>query len=76
MSHDENSRIYCTKLYNAANRRAASPTFRIYITAEINSIVFRYFYLVKSRDLSIELLTISTDNIWNLCGIELKDNLI
>jgi len=31
---------------------------------------------VKSRDLSIELLTISTDNIWKLCGLELKDILI
>jgi hypothetical protein len=31
---------------------------------------------VKSRDLNIELLTISTDDIWKLCGLELKDILI
>ena len=31
---------------------------------------------MKSRDLNIELLTISTDNIWKLCGLELKDILI
>jgi hypothetical protein len=35
-----------------------------------------YIYLVKSRDLNIELLTISTDNIWKLCGLELQDILI
>jgi hypothetical protein len=28
---------------------------------------------VKSCELNIELLTISTDNIWKLCGLELKD---
>ena len=33
------------------------------------SIVFGYIYLVQSRDLNIELLTISTDNIWKLCGL-------
>ena len=31
---------------------------------------------MKSRDLNIDLLTISTDNIWKLCGLELKDILI
>jgi hypothetical protein len=31
---------------------------------------------VKSRDLNIELLTISTGNIWKLCGLELNDILI
>ena len=28
---------------------------------------------MKSCELNIELLTISTDNIWKLCGLELKD---
>ena len=28
---------------------------------------------MKSRDLNIELLTISMDKIWKLCGLELKD---
>ena len=40
------------------------------------SIVFGYIYLVKSRELSIVLLTISTDNIWKLCGLKLEDILI
>ena len=31
---------------------------------------------MKSRDLNIELLTISTGNIWKLCGLELTDILI
>ena len=31
---------------------------------------------MKSRDLNIELLTISTDNIWKLCGLEQQDILI
>ena len=31
---------------------------------------------MKSRDLNIELLTISTGNIWKLCGLELNDILI
>ena len=31
---------------------------------------------MKSRDLNIEQLTISTDNIWKLCGLELNDILI
>jgi hypothetical protein len=31
---------------------------------------------VKSCDLNIALLTISTDNILKLCGLELKDILI
>ena len=35
-----------------------------------------YIHLVISRDLNIELLPISTDNIWKLCGLELKDILI
>jgi hypothetical protein len=43
--------------------------FALNITAGIHSIVFGYIYLVKK----IELLTISTDNIWNLCGLELTD---
>ena len=33
-------------------------------------------FLVKSRDLTIELLTISSANIWKLSGLELKDILI
>jgi hypothetical protein len=33
-------------------------------------------FLVKSRDLNIELLTISSANIWKLSGLELKDILI
>jgi len=37
--------------------------FRGLYTAGIYSIAFGYIYLVKSRDLNIELLTISTDNI-------------
>ena len=32
--------------------------------------------LVKPRDLNIELLTISMDNIWKFCGLELQDILI
>jgi hypothetical protein len=35
-----------------------------------------YIHLVMSRDLNIELLPISTDNIWKLYGLELKDILI
>ena len=35
-----------------------------------------YIHLVMSRDLNIELLPISTENIWKLCGLELKDILI
>ena len=31
------------------------------------------FTSVKSCDLNIELLTVSEDNISNLCGLELKD---
>ena len=34
------------------------------------------FTSVMSRNMNIELLTISTDNIWKLCGLELKDILI
>ena len=30
-------------------------------------------FLVKSRDLNIELLTIASANIWKLSGLELKD---
>ena len=33
-------------------------------------------FLVKSRDLTIELLTISSANIWKLSGLEQKDILI
>ena len=33
-------------------------------------------YLVKSRYLTIELLTMSSANIWKLSGLELKDILI
>jgi hypothetical protein len=33
-------------------------------------------FLVKSRDLNIELLTIASANIWKLSGLELKDMLI
>ena len=31
---------------------------------------------MKSCDLNIELLTISADNIWKPCGLELKEILI
>ena len=37
--------------------------------------IFKLF-LVKSRDLNIELLTISLANIWKRSGLELKDILI
>ena len=37
--------------------------------------IFKLF-LVKSRDLNIELLTISSANIWNLSGLQLKDIVI
>jgi hypothetical protein len=33
-------------------------------------------FLVKSRDLNIELLTIASANIWKLSGLELNDILI
>ena len=33
-------------------------------------------FLVKSRDLNIELLTMSSANVWKLSGLELKDILI
>ena len=33
-------------------------------------------FLVKSRDMNIELLTITSANIWKLSGLELKDILI
>jgi hypothetical protein len=56
--------------------RAASLKFWIYITAEIYGIAFGYIHLLKLRDLNIELLTISTDTTWKLCGLELKDILI
>ena len=56
--------------------RATSLKFRSYITAGIYCIVFGYNYLVKSHDLNIELLTVSTDNIWKLCGLEVNDILI
>ena len=58
----------------------------IFIFAIVLS-VFRYtdsdcpfgifnLFLVKSRDLNIELLTIAPANIWKLSGLELKDILI
>ena len=55
---------------------SSQSKFRIYIIAGIYNIVFEYIYLVKSCDLNIELLTISMDDIWKLCGLELKDILI
>ena len=60
----------------AAQWRAVSLKARIYITAGIYSIVFGYIYLVKTCDLIIQLLTISTDNIWKVCRLELTDILI
>ena len=48
----------------------------LYITAGIHNIVFGNIHLMMSRDLNIELLPISTDNIWKLCGLELKNILI
>ena len=53
---------------------SSQSKFRIYIIAGIYNIVFEYIYLVKSYD--IELITISMDDIWKLCGLELKDILI
>ena len=35
-----------------------------------------YIYLVKSGNFNIELLIISTANIWELLGLELRDILI
>jgi len=51
--------------------RAASPKFRIYITAGIYSIVFRYIYF--SDVAWLELLTISTISIWKLLWIGTKE---
>jgi hypothetical protein len=39
-------------------------------------IALGYMYLVKSGNLNIELLIISTANIWKLSGLELRDILI
>jgi len=50
--------------------RAASLKFRIYITAGIYSIVFRYIYF--SDVTWLELLTISTNSIWKLLWIGTK----
>ena len=46
-----------------------------YTDSECSFGIFNLF-LVKSRDLNIELLTISLANIWKLSGLELKDILI
>jgi hypothetical protein len=51
--------------------RAASLKFRIYITAGIYSIVFRYIYF--SDVTWLELLTISTNSIWKLLWIGTKE---
>jgi hypothetical protein len=68
----EHCRILSNYYIRGSNWRAASLKFRICITAGIHSLVFGYIDLVKSRDSNIELLTISTDNIWKLCGLELQ----
>ena len=70
MFTSEYSRCFVNKYIT--NLGAASLSLRIYIIVEIYSIVFGYIWFLKSRDLNIELLTISTDNIWKLCGLELK----
>jgi hypothetical protein len=44
--------------------------------AGIYSIALGYIYLVKSGNFNIELLIISTANIWELSGLELRDILI
>jgi hypothetical protein len=44
--------------------------------AGIYSIPLGYIYLVKSVNFNIELLIISTANIWELSGLELRDILI
>ena len=49
--------------------RASSLKFKIYIIAEISNICTS----MQSLDLNIALLTISTDNIQKLYGLELKD---
>ena len=40
------------------------------------SITLGYIYLVKSGNFNIELLIISTGNIWELSVLELRDILI
>ena len=44
--------------------------------AGIYSITLGYIYLVKSGNFNIELLIISTANIWERLGLELRDILI
>ena len=46
-----------------------------YTDSEFTFGIFNLF-LVKSRDLNIELLTMSSANVWKLSGLELKDILI
>jgi hypothetical protein len=46
-----------------------------YTDSDCPSGIFNLF-LVQSRDLTNELLTISSANIWKLSGLELKDILI
>jgi hypothetical protein len=65
----EISRIYKYTIYATANLRPASLKFKIYITAGIYSIVFGLIYFSETSDLNIELLTITMDNIWKLCGL-------
>ena len=72
----ESSRGFIKKYIKGSTVESSQSEVRIYITAGIWNIVFGYIYLVNSRDLNIELLTISTDNIWKACGLELKDILI
>ena len=42
----------------------------------IYSIILGYIYLEKSGNFNIELLIISTANIWELLGLERRDILI
>jgi hypothetical protein len=62
----------CATLSATVNINCRLP-FKVYITARIYIIVFGYIYLLRSRDLNIELLTMSTDTTWKLCVLELKD---
>ena len=63
-------------MQNAVTPRAASPGFRICMISGIYNIALEYIYLVKSGNLNIELLIISTANIWKLSRLELRDILI
>jgi hypothetical protein len=50
-------------------------TVQRYTDSDFSFCIFNFF-LIKSRDLNIELLTISSANIWKLSGLELKHILI